>query len=338
MDYTICCSTTTVQQLLNQIRPMKTNLFAYLLSLTIIMSTPATQANAPTTAEVQTNFGTFVIELDYANAPKSVVNFVRYAQDGFYEGTIFHRVIDGFMVQGGGYTEDFRRKPTRDPIANEANNGLKNTVGTVAMARTSDPNSATSQFFINVADNNFLDYRSPTLVGWGYTVFGKIVSGMDVVTTIEATPTGGLGPFKKDVPLDTVVIEKVTIQNMLPALEAALNGSAVEPTSPTPPPSTPPADVTPDTDAENDATSSETVETTTSADAEIETLDSEQTTELSTDATARDADTLADTAATATTEAVETTDDSTALNAASDEAVPAPDSPTPPDRAEPPMT
>ncbi|MDO5654456.1 MAG: peptidylprolyl isomerase [Brachymonas sp.] len=151
------------------------------------------------------------MELYPAAAPKTVENFLHYVDSGHYAGTIFHRVIDNFMVQGGGFDGQYAQKPTKAPIAHEGESsskaGLKNTVGTVAMARTNDPNSATAQFFINVKDNAFLDYKSSTPQGWGYVVFGKVISGMDVVEKIRTTPTGAAGPFASDVPTKTVVIE-----------------------------------------------------------------------------------------------------------------------------------
>ncbi len=165
---------------------------------------------------IQTNLGDIVVELDRKRAPVTVENFLRYVREGFYDGTIFHRVIDGFMIQGGGFTPEFRRKQTYAPIQNEADNGLKNVRGTIAMARTRNPHSATAQFFINVADNKFLDHTRPTLNGWGYTVFGKVVEGMDVVDRIRRVPTGPGGPFPKDVPRETVVIKRITL---LPATE-----------------------------------------------------------------------------------------------------------------------
>ncbi len=160
---------------------------------------------------MQTTAGVIEIALDQQKAPKTVENFLRYVEDGFYAGTLFHRVIDGFMIQGGGYTPDYKKKPTRAPIPNEASNRLKNERGTIAMARTSDPHSATAQFFINVADNDFLNYQSSTLRGWGYAVFGRVVKGMDVVDEIRRAPTGPGGPFRKDAPKTPIVIEKVTI-------------------------------------------------------------------------------------------------------------------------------
>jgi peptidyl-prolyl cis-trans isomerase B (cyclophilin B) len=160
---------------------------------------------------MKTSAGTIGLELDASKAPKTVANFIEYAKAGFYEGTIFHRVIPGFMIQGGGYGADFKEKPTRAPIQNEAANGLKNTRGSIAMARTGDPHSASAQFFINVADNDFLNHTSPNGQGWGYAVFGRVTSGMDVVDKIEHTPTGSGGPFPQDVPQQQVVIEKVTI-------------------------------------------------------------------------------------------------------------------------------
>ena len=158
---------------------------------------------------MQTNQGTITLELYQDKAPQTVENFLACVDSGFYEGTTFHRVIRGFMVQGGGYTEDMKKKPTRDPIQNEADNGLKNDRGTVAMARTGIPHSATAQFFINHKDNAFLNHTDKTPRGWGYTVFGKVAEGMEVVDAIAALPTGAKGPFRKDVPQTTVVIEKV---------------------------------------------------------------------------------------------------------------------------------
>jgi Peptidyl-prolyl cis-trans isomerase (rotamase) - cyclophilin family len=155
--------------------------------------------------------GAITVELYAGKAPKTVENFVRYVKSGFYNGMIFHRVIPGFMIQGGGFTPDFRQKPTQAPIVNEANNGLSNLRGTIAMARTSFPNSATSQFFINVADNKFLDYSAPTMQGAGYAVFGHVTSGMNVVDQIVSTPTSAAGPFPQDVPKKTVLIESIKV-------------------------------------------------------------------------------------------------------------------------------
>ncbi len=159
---------------------------------------------------LHTNHGDIVIELDFDKAPKTAANFKQYAEEGFYNGTIFHRVIDGFMVQGGGMTEDMEQKKTREPIENEADNGLKNVVGSLAMARTNDPHSATAQFFINVKDNSFLNHSSKNAQGWGYCVFGKVTDGMDVVNKIKGVKTGTKG-FHQDVPVEAVVIEKVTV-------------------------------------------------------------------------------------------------------------------------------
>jgi peptidyl-prolyl cis-trans isomerase B (cyclophilin B) len=164
---------------------------------------------AAPTVEVVTNHGAFVIELDPARAPKSVENFLAYVDAKHYDGTIFHRVISTFMIQGGGFDQRLEKKPTRAPIQNEADNGLKNTRGTVAMARTSDPHSATSQWFVNVVDNAFLDHQAKNERGWGYAVFGKVTSGMDVVDKIKSVRTGAAGPFAKDAPVETVVIESV---------------------------------------------------------------------------------------------------------------------------------
>lgn len=186
-----------------------------LLGLTALTIVPAGAgaADAQTSrVKLQTNLGDIVVELDRAKAPQTVENFLSYVRDGHYDGTIFHRVIENFMIQGGGFTSDYQQKPTRKPIANEANNGLKNKRGTIAMARTSDPDSATAQFFINVVDNDFLDYRAPTQQGWGYAVFGRVVEGMDVVDEIKNLPTGPGGPFRNDVPRQAVVIEKATVE------------------------------------------------------------------------------------------------------------------------------
>jgi len=159
---------------------------------------------------LRTNHGDITIELDAENAPVTVANFLQYVRDGHYDNTIFHRVIDGFMVQGGGMESGMKEKSTRAAIANEAGNGLKNKRYTVAMARTSEPHSATAQFFINVASNGFLNHTAPTAQGWGYAVFGKVVAGTDVVDQIERAKTGRKG-FHDDVPLDDVVIEKAVV-------------------------------------------------------------------------------------------------------------------------------
>jgi peptidyl-prolyl cis-trans isomerase B (cyclophilin B) len=156
---------------------------------------------------LHTNHGPITLELDDARAPKTVANFLAYVRAGHYDNTLFHRVIGGFMIQGGGFASDFTQKPTRAQIANEATNGLKNAHYTVAMARTSDPHSATAQFFINAADNTFLDHRSPDAKGWGYCVFGKVVGGTDVVDTIAGVPTGSRGGHQ-DVPSADVMIER----------------------------------------------------------------------------------------------------------------------------------
>jgi peptidyl-prolyl cis-trans isomerase A (cyclophilin A)/peptidyl-prolyl cis-trans isomerase B (cyclophilin B) len=155
--------------------------------------------------------GSFVVELYSDKAPATVDNFLRYVNDGFYKGTIFHRVIPGFVVQGGGFTKDYQQKPTREPVKNEAANGLKNVTATLAMARTSDPHSATAQFFINLKDNNFLDHRAPNPREYGYTVFGRVVKGMDVVQKIAAVPTGAGGPFPAEVPQQTVIVEETRV-------------------------------------------------------------------------------------------------------------------------------
>ena len=163
-----------------------------------------------TKATIETSMGTISLELDEGKAPETVRNFCAYAQAGHYDGTIFHRVIDGFMIQGGGFTKDMNQKPTREPVRNEAMNGLKNLRGTIAMARTMVVDSATSQFFINLVDNGFLDFTAPTPQGFGYAVFGRVTDGMDVVDAIAKVPTGFSGPHQ-NVPEEPVVIRKVTV-------------------------------------------------------------------------------------------------------------------------------
>jgi peptidyl-prolyl cis-trans isomerase B (cyclophilin B) len=161
--------------------------------------------------ELRTSLGAIVIELFPDKAPRTVENFLQYVKDGHYDGTIFHRVIPGFMIQGGGFTPDFKEKPTRKPIRNEADNGLKNVTGTLAMARTPEPHSATAQFFINVADNDFLNFRFPTRKDYGYCVFGRVVKGMNVVEKITGIDTGpGPGPHR-DVPAQPVLIERARL-------------------------------------------------------------------------------------------------------------------------------
>lgn len=159
---------------------------------------------------LHTNFGDISVELDFDNAPKTAENFLSYAKEGFYDQTIFHRVIDGFMVQGGGFDKDMNQKAGKAPIENEADNGLKNEIGTLAMARTMDPHSASSQFFINVKDNGFLNHSGKNAQGWGYCVFAKVTDGMDVVNKIKGVATGNHG-MHQDVPKEPVVIEKVTV-------------------------------------------------------------------------------------------------------------------------------
>jgi cyclophilin family peptidyl-prolyl cis-trans isomerase len=179
------------------------------VAFALLMSTAALASNPQ--VEIKTNLGAIVVELFPDKAPKSVENFLQYAKSGFYKDTIFHRVIPGFMAQGGGFTRTFEQKPTRDPIDIESANGLRNDKGTVAMARTRNPNSATAQFFINVADNEFLNYSAPTMQGYGYAVFGKVVKGMDTVDKMIAIPTGRGGPFPTDVPRTEIVIEDIKL-------------------------------------------------------------------------------------------------------------------------------
>lgn len=178
-------------------------LMTFLLSMTVYANNPKIKIN--------TNLGSIKLELFPEKAPKTVENFLKYVKDDFYKNTIFHRVIPNFMIQGGGFEQTYTQKPTRQPIKNEAANGLKNQTGTIAMARTSDPHSATAQFFINVADNDFLNYSAPTQRGFGYTVFGKVIAGMDIVSQIASTPTGSGGPFQSDVPQKTIIINNIEL-------------------------------------------------------------------------------------------------------------------------------
>lgn len=171
---------------------------------------PDNKGDNMVTVTMETNKGTITLELDADKAPATVENFVSYAKSGHYDGTIFHRVIPGFMIQGGGFDSDMRQKATSAPITNEADNGLKNDNGTIAMARTNDPHSATAQFFINVKNNDFLNYSAPNPRGWGYAVFGRVTDGMDVVQAIEKVATGNSGGHQ-DVPLEAVVITSVSI-------------------------------------------------------------------------------------------------------------------------------
>jgi cyclophilin family peptidyl-prolyl cis-trans isomerase len=184
-----------------------------LVILSAAAASPAAAAGPH--VDIKTNLGTIRLELYPSKAPKTVANFLQYVREGHYNGTIFHRVIKGFMIQGGGFDAHYQQKPTRAPIPNEARAcvqaGLKNDAGTIAMARTSDPNSATAQFFINVADNSFLNWGDPRGDGNGYAVFGKVISGYDVVTRIAESPTGRGGPFASDVPREPVVIESMTL-------------------------------------------------------------------------------------------------------------------------------
>ncbi|MBX3651203.1 MAG: peptidyl-prolyl cis-trans isomerase [Burkholderiales bacterium] len=160
--------------------------------------------------KLHTNHGVITLELDAAKAPDTVANFIKYVEDGHYSNTVFHRVIDGFMIQGGGFEPGMKQKPTREPVQNEANNGLRNDKYTIAMARTSAPHSASAQFFINVGDNDFLNHSAPTPQGWGYCVFGKVVEGSDVVDKIRKVKTGSKG-MHQDVPLEDVIIEKAEV-------------------------------------------------------------------------------------------------------------------------------
>lgn len=173
-------------------------------------STQGTTMSTLPHVKLHTNKGDMLIELDAEKAPKTVENFLGYVKDGFYDGTVFHRVINNFMIQGGGFESDMKQKQTNAPVENEANNGLKNDRYTLAMARTADPHSATAQFFINVADNDFLNFTAPTPNGWGYAVFGRVIEGTEVVDEIKAVKTGNKG-FHQDVPVDDVIIESATV-------------------------------------------------------------------------------------------------------------------------------
>lgn len=203
----VCCGLKRLKRLIS------TLLLNGALVTCLLLGTSTVHSAEKETALVrmQTNMGTIVLELDAAKAPKTVENFLSYVREGFFDGTIFHRVISNFMIQGGGFDKDYKQKTTHAPVVNEAKNGLKNVRGSVAMARTSDPHSGTAQFFINVADNDFLNY--PGQDGWGYAVFGKVVEGLEVVEKIKAVKTGRGGPFSSDAPQEMVVIEKVTLDD-----------------------------------------------------------------------------------------------------------------------------
>lgn len=297
--------------------------------------------------ELQTTMGTIVLELNPEKAPKSVENFLSYAKEGFYEGTIFHRVINHFMVQGGGYTKEYEKKPTRAPVVNEAANGLKNVRGTVAMARTGDPDSATSQFFINVKDNHFLDYRPSTSGGSGYTVFAKVIKGMETVEKIQQVATGAGGPFQKDVPQTLILIEKVKISKAAATPETDVSLSEGDKTEKTPPAKTKP--VTASTEKTAPKTETVTTDTEKSPSTKLKAepkTDSEKTTHAP--AKVENASTDTEKSATVTdpvtkptgTEksqpvATEVKTDAGAKTAApSDKAVPAPDAPSKPDKPE----
>lgn len=191
----------------------KMTIFSSILLFGLI--SPAAADSGKPVVRLETTKGNIVLELDREKAPKTVDNFLSLVESGFYEGTIFHRVIKGFMIQGGGLTENMTQKPTGIPIPNEADNSLKNVRGSIAMARTQDPHSATSQFFINTVDNAFLNHSSKTLSGWGYCVFGRVVEGMDVVDAIESSPTTTYGMYT-DVPSQPIVINKASVVTTAP--------------------------------------------------------------------------------------------------------------------------
>ena len=189
-------------------------MFKFVSAILFIATSMAAQAATTSTdapiVKLETSHGDITLQLDAKAAPKTVENFIRYVEDGFYNGTIFHRVIRDFMVQGGGFDAQMNKKQTRAPVKNEADNGLKNVRGSVAMARTQNPHSATAQFFINTVDNAFLDFSAPNPRGWGYAVFGKVVEGMETVDKIRAVTTGNKGRFR-DVPIETVTINKASL-------------------------------------------------------------------------------------------------------------------------------
>lgn len=197
-----------------------------LLGFSLLGSMINTAAADAPQVKIETNMGDIIVLLEPDKAPKTVANFLTYAKDGFYNNTIFHRVISNFMIQGGGFTTDYQRKPTRAPIENEADNGLSNLKGTIAMARTMDPHSATAQFFINVKDNTFLDFTSKSPRSWGYTVFGRVIKGMDTVNRIRSVATGPGGPFPTDVPREAVIIKSITLLN--PATPPAPTATSVK--------------------------------------------------------------------------------------------------------------
>lgn len=187
-----------------------TTIFILLFITTFSFAKENKMSDSPSKVKLSTSLGDIIIQLDAEKAPISVKNFLTYVEEGFYNGTIFHRIIPGFMAQGGGFDGDFKQKSTHNPIKNEADNGLSNDRGTLAMARTPDPDSASSQFFINYKDNAFLNYVSPTPQGWGYAVFGKVVEGMDIVDSMADAPTGTRGGHQ-DVPLENISILKAEI-------------------------------------------------------------------------------------------------------------------------------
>lgn len=205
-------TTKPMQTMFQSGKSVRTAAAAALLALSYFCAGAAGASDHPRVT-FETTHGSFVLELDRAAAPETVDNFLGYVRDGFYQGTIFHRVIAGFMIQGGGFTTEFGRRPSRAPIRNEADRAGANDRGTIAMARTGDPHSATTQFFINVVDNDFLNHRGRTPEGWGYAVFGRVVEGMDAVDRIAALPTGRGGPFPRDVPQEAAVIREIRLHS-----------------------------------------------------------------------------------------------------------------------------
>jgi cyclophilin family peptidyl-prolyl cis-trans isomerase len=193
------------------------------VATTIALLAPGAYAHDHADVQIDTSYGRILLTLDEQRAPESVDNFLAYVDAGFYDGTLFHRVIEGFMIQGGGFTQSYLQKQTRLPIRNEADNGLSNRAYTISMARTNEPHSATSQFFINTVDNRNLDHTEPSARGWGYAVFGQVVDGFDVVDRISEAVTGRGGPFSRDVPKEPVIIESVT--RLLPKAAPAIGNN-----------------------------------------------------------------------------------------------------------------
>lgn len=301
----------------------------FIICLLSIGAMAAHSAEVPV-VELQTSMGPIVLELNPEKAPKSVENFLSYAKEGFYEGTIFHRVISDFMVQGGGYTKDLEKKPTRPPVANEAANGLKNVRGAVAMARTADPDSATSQFFINIKDNDFLDYRPSIAGGAGYTVFAKVIKGMETIDKIQQVTTGAAGPFQKDVPQTPVVIEKVKVSKTATTPDSAASptdGNKAEIKSSQPP-------APPEKAPKPKPASSEAASKAESEKAPLKTETAATHTEKSPASTDKSSAPATDVKTVVDDKAAENAPAKAKTVAPTDKALPAPDAPSKPDKPE----